>query len=726
MMTGSATAPRLSLRTAFAQRLLVVLLLTSVLAGGLSMIFLKSLNHTVAEQQLKGEAMHVEAKLHEIEINRELEAIRLVSLMEFANVLEAADRQRMLSRFTAFVTSLGTSNNFSHLLLVDATDRVVASYPDRSKHLVGFHAPLAQTPEWKFDAQDHTLYRVISRPVLLAGNPGRLLCYAPMDNALVSKIGSPGTDIHVNWQGIVVARSGPKQGVRDEIDDDIRASMPLKLEGIAPEILITHKLILPVSKIALFAIVFFSLLVMLLTTWIAFGHWISSQLRRFKALETAFVYFSEGQSITSEVSRKIGQAAGRTTDEISDFCTNAKALMQSIEASKLIYSRLTSIIENSTDAIFSRDMRGTILTWNQSAEQIFGYNEKEVIGHPIWKFLPSSSPEVVLENNERLMRGEQIKLVELDLFDKSGRTFNVLGSLSPIKASDGNITSVSCLMQDVTQRKKAERARFEIELKLQEAQRLQTIGNLTGGFAHHFNNLLGVILGNIELALNQMDDMEETQKRLKLIENFALRAADLVHQLMTFAQIAPTQRSPVDLAKLATATTEQLRPGLPPHLSLEVQCEGTPTVLGDSRQLERVLINLCKNAEEAIGSEPGHIRIRLDTVNIDAGLLTSPVEPGNLPGERLAASASMARIAVSDTGPGMNEQVLKRIWEPFYTSKEIGTGSGLGLPMVLGIVKTHEGRIEVESGSGKGTTFTVYIPLHNSMPTVAEGVRIFV
>lgn len=709
----SATTPRKSLKSAFTKRLWVAALWVNMLAAIFSLLFLNALNNSVAEQQLEVQVEHIKQQLREIEIVWELEATRLVTMVEISKALEASDRQVIRTRLIGLIASLGVSSTFRGVLLVDEAAGEVASYPHASGHLAGFLTPVVLEPGWKFDAQDHTLYRVISRPILVAGKPGRLLCYVAIDNALLTRIMSPGVGIDIRWQGISVFKSklSPSLG---ELDYRSRFSMPPIKEGIAPEVLVSHRLITPLTTIAMFAVVFASLSTMLTTIWLVFGRWISTHLNRLKALESCFVSFGEAQTMTSEINRKIDQAAGKASDEISDLCANAKSLMHKVEKSNLMVSRLASISEHCNDAIISRDMQGMILTWNRSAERIFGYSQEECAGQPIWRFLSPTNPEMVLINNERLMCGEEVKMVELDLVDKRGCTVNLLCSMSPIKAANGDIVSVSCLLQDVTQQKNSERDRSQLEAKLREAEKLQSIGNLAGGLAHHLNNILGIVLGNLDLAIQKMDDMGETRKRLKRAEKFASRAAELIHQLMTFAQIIPIHRSPIQLAQLVTAITEQWREKLPQQWSVEVQCDHTLTVLADRQQMESVLMSLLKNAEEALGSQHGDIRIRLDCVNIAGGLQTLSEGLGSPIGQGVDAGARLARLTVADNGVGMDAQVLRRIWEPFFSTAEMNYGRGLGLSVALGIVKAHGGHIEVDSEPDKGSVFKLYFPLHGA------------
>ena len=242
---------------------------------------------------------------------------------------------------------------------------------------------------------------------------------------------------------------------------------------------------------------------------------------------------------------------------------------------------------------------------------------------------------------------------------------------------------------------------------------MEAIGTLAGGIAHDFNNVLATILGNVELARQDLSASPLALESLEEIRKAGSRARDLVQQILSFSRRQPTERKPTALAPVVEEAVRLLRATLPARLTLEVHCDAeVPAVLADGNQVEQVLINLTTNAMQAIRSGPGRIGIRLDTVTLDAALAKSHPALGAMHARRPGPAV---RIAVTDDGEGMDAATLGKVFEPFFTTRAVNEGTGLGLSVVHGIVKGHEGAIVVESEPGKGSTFTVYLPAAEAM-----------
>ncbi len=250
--------------------------------------------------------------------------------------------------------------------------------------------------------------------------------------------------------------------------------------------------------------------------------------------------------------------------------------------------------------------------------------------------------------------------------------------------------------------------RARLEAQLRESQKMEAIGMLAGGIARDFNNAIATILGNVELARQDMNASPLALESLEEIRKAGARARDLVQQILAFSSKQPTERKPTALAATVEATVQLLRATLPARLSLEVSCDtDVPQVLADTAQITRVLVNLATNAMQARAEGPGRIVIRLDAVLLDAAYAeTHPA----LHAMHAKHPGRTARLAVSDDGPGMDAITLARIFEPFFTTRLGDQATGLGLPVVRGIVLAHEGAITVDSAPGKGTTFTLYLP----------------
>ncbi len=368
-------------------------------------------------------------------------------------------------------------------------------------------------------------------------------------------------------------------------------------------------------------------------------------------------------------------------------------------------AKLAAVAEGSSDAIILRDIEGKIVFWNKSASRIFGYVPEEVIGKDSDFLVPPELMEKRQQNRKLLKQGVAVSDYETVRRHKDGTLVHVSMSLSVVRGADANIIGTASTVRDITARKQAEAERLALEAQLRESQKMEAIGTLAGGIAHDFNNALAIILGNAELARRNAANNPSVLESVEEIRKAGARVRNLVQQILSFSRRQPAERKPIDLAPVVIEATRLLRATLPARLSLEVHYDETPTVLADASLIEQVLINLATNAMQAMHSGPGRIDIRLDTVTALTG--------AHLVLEALRARhpGSTVRITVSDTGPGMDAGTKKRIFEPFFTTKPVGEGTGLGLSVVHGIVQGHEGAITVDSEPGKGTTFTVYLPV---------------
>jgi|GEM_PF-6485731 len=259
------------------------------------------------------------------------------------------------------------------------------------------------------------------------------------------------------------------------------------------------------------------------------------------------------------------------------------------------------------------------------------------------------------------------------------------------------------LKQEIRERKRAEEQRAGLEARLRQSQKMEAIGTLAGGIAHDFNNILHAILGYTELALDRFDDRPKAVKDLQAVLKAALRARNLVQQILNFSRQTEQERRPMDLGPVVQEALELLRATLPASIEIAAELgEGPVSVLADPTQIHQVVMNLCANAAQAMGEEKGVLKVGLDQVELGREDPDRPVEldPGRY-----------WMLTVSDTGQGMDRQVLDRIFEPFFTTKDQGRGSGMGLAVVHGIVTGHGGGISVASRPGQGSTFIVYLPL---------------
>jgi CheY-like chemotaxis protein len=244
-----------------------------------------------------------------------------------------------------------------------------------------------------------------------------------------------------------------------------------------------------------------------------------------------------------------------------------------------------------------------------------------------------------------------------------------------------------------------------------QRQKLEAIGTLAGGIAHDFNNILAAIMGYAELIGWEVPQTSKAGDNLRELLKAGCRARDLVQQILTFSRQSKQERKPIEIGPIIKETLKLLKASLPSSIEIKQEIEkDIGKIEADPTQIHQVLMNLCTNAGHAMSDHGGVLEVRLSHVDLDA--TTAAQSPNILPG-------SYIRLSVSDTGHGMSPEVFERIFDPYFTTKTVGKGSGLGLAVVDGIVKSHRGAITVDSKPGKGTTFHVYFPRIDH----ADGVR---
>ena len=389
-----------------------------------------------------------------------------------------------------------------------------------------------------------------------------------------------------------------------------------------------------------------------------------------------------------------------------------RGLMLDITERKQAEAVNAAIIDASMDAIISVDESERIVVFSAAAEKLFQLSAAEAMGQKIDRFIPVRFRDRHHAHMRLLVQGGATnramgQFAQLSALRPDGKEFPIEASISHVVTGSGHLLTVT--MRDITDRKQAEAVRASLEARLRESQKMEAIGTLAGGIAHDFNNIIATILGNAELARQDMKANPQALESLEEIRKAGSRARDLVQQILSFSRRQPTEKKLTALTPVIEESMRLLRATLPARITLEVHCDAeVPTVRADANQIQQILINLVTNAMQAMPGGHGHIGIRLDTVMLDTAMAQAHPALRALhekhPGRTL-------RLAVSDNGPGMDAATLERIFEPFFTTKPVDEGTGLGLAVVHGIVETHEGEIEVASQPGRGTTFTIYLPV---------------
>ncbi|MFO7933692.1 MAG: ATP-binding protein [Bacteroidales bacterium] len=262
------------------------------------------------------------------------------------------------------------------------------------------------------------------------------------------------------------------------------------------------------------------------------------------------------------------------------------------------------------------------------------------------------------------------------------------------------------LKKEIEIRKRHQEEKAKLEQQLIQLQKMETIGTLAGGIAHDFNNILTPILGYTEMALEELSEESVLRYDIEQINSAAIRGKDLVQQILTFSRQVDFDKKPLKLDVVVKEVMKLIHASFPSNIEIRQDLTGGAcgTVLADSTQMHQIIMNLCTNAYHSMMNEGGMLRVKLDKTEIDGKQMIGSVK---------LQKGTYVRLTISDTGHGMDQRTMERIFEPFFTKKEVGSGSGLGLSVVHGIVSNYNGAIQVESTPGKGSTFIIYLPQHS-------------
>ncbi len=359
-------------------------------------------------------------------------------------------------------------------------------------------------------------------------------------------------------------------------------------------------------------------------------------------------------------------------------------------------ARQGAILEAAHDAIITMDQQLAIREFNPAAERMFGYTRRDVLGRSVELLLPPADRPTQMKALAQYQAtgGGPLARPRLELtgLKADGTEFPVELSVSRVGADSRAM--VTGFMRDVTER-------HALEEQLRQSQKLEAIGRLAGGVAHDFNNILMSIMGAADLVLVQLGEHDPTRVEAIEIKQSVERGAALTRQLLAFGKRQATRPRRMSLGDVVGGMDSMLQRLIGPEVDLKISCKVSPTVVADPGQIEQVVMNLIINARDAM-SAGGRLTVLVDEVDLQ-GLAAIAVAEGN--------AGRYARLSVSDTGTGMDEQTQAKLFEPFFTTKEQGKGTGLGLSIVYGIVKQSGGYIRVVSEVGAGTTFHIYLPV---------------
>jgi PAS domain S-box-containing protein len=410
------------------------------------------------------------------------------------------------------------------------------------------------------------------------------------------------------------------------------------------------------------------------------------------------------ESLGSYVLGEFGQP-GRIVTVARDI-TDRKQIEQQLR-------KLSCAIEQSPVAVVITDTEGRIEYVNPKFVQLTGYTAEEVAGQNPRLLKSGEAPAGLYQELWQSLKSGREWRGQLHNRNKSGALFWVAATLSPIFSPAGEVTHFLAIEEDITDRKNDEMIKTHLEGKLRQALKMEAIGTLAGGIAHDFNHLLGSILGYTELALKDLgENKATTQEHLKSVVLASQSAKELIRQILTFGRQHPEERKPLQLQPVIREALKLMRPTLPPTIEILPRIQDdAPGVLANTIQMHQVVMNLCTNAVHSMLEGQGRLEVSLEAVTVDETLVRQNPE---------LCKGPYVRLTVKDNGQGMTTEVLKRIFNPFFTTKAPGKGTGLGLSVIHGIVKDHEGAIQVESQPGRGTTFQVFFPVYEHTPLATQ------
>ncbi len=356
----------------------------------------------------------------------------------------------------------------------------------------------------------------------------------------------------------------------------------------------------------------------------------------------------------------------------------------------------SSALSAAANAIVITDARGRIEWVNPSFTRLTGYDSAEVVGrNPRILNAGEQSQEFFSHMWETILKGE-VWHGELTNRRRDGTTYQENMTITPVRDEAGQIAHFIAIKLDITERR-------QIDLRLRQAEKMEAIGTLAGGIAHDFNNILAAMFGYAYLLQQEVAGHAAAVESAGEILKAANRARDLVQQILTFSRQREQKRQPLQLGPVVKEAVKFLRASLPAGIKMDVEVgANVPLALADPTQIYQVVLNLATNSLHAMEGQKGCLTVQLTVFKPEADFLRAHPEFG---------PAEYVRLTMADTGHGMDAAVLGRIFEPFFTTKPVGKGTGLGLAVVHGIIKSHEGFVLVESQPGQGTTFRLYFPV---------------
>ncbi|MBW2002275.1 MAG: PAS domain S-box protein, partial [Deltaproteobacteria bacterium] len=381
--------------------------------------------------------------------------------------------------------------------------------------------------------------------------------------------------------------------------------------------------------------------------------------------------------------------------EISERKQAEKALQGSDE-------KYQAILETIEEGYFEVDLAGKFTFLNDSLCKIFGYPRHELLGMNNQHYTtPETAKKIYHDFNQVYRTGNIARITNYEIIRKDGMKRVVELSASLMSNDQSQPVGFHGIIRDISERLQAEEEKKKLESQLHQSQKMEAIGTLAGGIAHDFNNILSVIIGYTELAIGNLPEDSRARSNMNKLLKAGDRAKDLVKQILTFSRHTEYEQKPILIHPIIKETLKLLRSTLPTTIEIRQNISSANMVLADPTQIHQVIMNLCTNAYHAMNEKGGILEVSLTDIELDPEFTAKHLN--TYPGPYL-------RLTVSDTGHGIKTEAIDRIFEPYFTTKGQNGGTGMGLAVVHGIVKSHGGIITVYSKQDKGSTFNVFLP----------------
>ena len=407
-----------------------------------------------------------------------------------------------------------------------------------------------------------------------------------------------------------------------------------------------------------------------------------------ETIDTAMAFYAEIAGLISSLSY--------STVKLSRAISQKDVMLRRLVASE---ERFRVIATYTPDHILIQD-KDLRYVWVLNPQ--LGLTEKDMIGKTDFDFLSKEDAAVLTVMKKGVLETGKPEFARVPLTSFKGDVQHFEGSYIPKRDQEGKIDGLIGYFRNVTERVEGEEQRKKLEAQLLQSQKMESVGTLAGGIAHDFNNILGIILGNTELALDDVPEWNPSRQNLDEIRKACLRAKDVVRQILSFSRKSEIEQKPFNIAFVVNESLKLLRASIPASIDIRQDISNdSDNILGDPTQIHQIMINLCTNAAHAMEAEGGMLEVALKNTEVDEDAASLYPE---------LSAGHYLQLCVSDTGDGIGPEVINRVFDPYFTTKDVGKGTGMGLAVVHGIVKSHRGSISVESEPGKGATFKILFP----------------